>query len=89
MKHCPACGVDNKTHKRLDCTSALRKELKSVADDAKRYHYIRDNMEWHRNGALADEGSHVFIGCKFPYLANFECAAMLDYNIDKMLDADT
>ena len=56
--------------------------------DAERYRYIRRHMEWRRSGALADDDRHAFVGCRFPYLANFECAAMLDHNIDKMIESE-
>jgi len=58
----------------------------SDARDAARYRYVKDNMEWRRSGTLADNDSHAFVGCRFPYLANFECKSMLDYNIDKMIN---
>jgi hypothetical protein len=60
----------------------------SCSMDAKRYRYIKENMVWHRYGeSVGDADSHAIVGCKFPYLANFSCTAMLDYNIDKMIDS--
>lgn len=59
----------------------------SDARDADRYRYIRDHMEWRRSGTLIDDG-HAFVGCRFPLLANFSCAAMLDHNIDKMIESE-
>lgn len=58
----------------------------SDARDAERYRYIKRHMEWRRSGELIDEDSHAFVGCRFPYIANFSCAAMLDHNIDKMIE---
>lgn len=64
----------------------LLEALEEAQQDQARYRYIRDNMEWRRSGGgLADPESHAFVGCRFPYLANFSCAAMLDHNIDAML----
>lgn len=57
----------------------------SDARDAERYRYIKRHMEWRRSGTLLDDDSHGFVGCRFPLLANFSCAAMLDHNIDKMM----
>ena len=60
----------------------------SDARDAERYRYIKRHMEWRRSGTLLDDDSHAFVGCRFPLLANFSSAAMLDYNIDKMLEKE-
>lgn len=60
----------------------------SDAKDAERYRYIKRHMEWRRSGELIDDDSHAFVGCRFPYIANFSCAAMLDHNIDKMMDSE-
>lgn len=54
--------------------------------DAARYRWMRERFEWRRDGELKDEDSHAFVGCRFPYLANFSCAAMLDHNIDAMMN---
>lgn len=58
----------------------------SDARDAERYRYIKRHMEWRRSGTLLDDDSHGFVGCRFPLLANFSCAAMLDHNIDKQIE---
>jgi len=65
-------------------------DYNSDARDAARYRYIRNHMEWRRSGSgeLADSDSHAFVGCRFPYFANFSCAAMLDGNIDKMIERE-
>ncbi len=63
--------------------------MNDIEADAKRYRYIKAHMEWRRSGKLIDNDSHTFVGCKFPYLANFECSAMLDHNIDKMIENET
>lgn len=60
----------------------------SDARDAERYRYIKRHMEWRRSGTLIDDDSHAFVGCRFPYLANFSCAVMLDHNIDKMMGSE-
>lgn len=60
----------------------------SDVKDAARYRYIKERMEWRRSGNLIDDDAHAFVGCRFPYLANFECKDMLDYNIDKMIDSE-
>lgn len=60
----------------------------SDARDAERYRYIKRHMEWRRSGTLLDDDSHAFVGCRFPLLANFSCAAMLDHNIDKMMESE-
>lgn len=64
----------------------LEELVRKYEADARRYQYLRDNQTWHRYGTLEDDDSYAFVGCKFPYLANFECKPMLDYNIDKMLE---
>ncbi len=69
-------------------TAAELVRMRSFEADAKRYQYIKDNMVWHRYGVLSDPDSHALVGCKFPYLANFECAVMLDHNIDKMIESE-
>lgn len=61
------------------------KRLNELEADANRYRYIKNNQVWRRTGTLTDEDSHAIVGCKFPYLANFEAKSMLDYNIDKLL----
>lgn len=66
--------------------NGCRELVRKYEADARRYQYLRDNQSWHRYGTLADDDSYAIVGCKFPYLANFECKAMLDYNIDKMLE---
>jgi len=63
-------------------------ELNKLAVNSNRYKYIRENQVWHRYGDLADD-SHALVGCRFPYLANFESKPMLDYNIDKMIQAQS
>ena len=63
-------------------------DFHSEKRDAERYRYIRRHMEWRRSGDLVDDDSHAFVGCRFPYSANFECAAMLDHNIDKMIESE-
>lgn len=60
----------------------------SEARDAERYRYIKRHMEWRRSGTLVDDDSYAFVGCRFPYIANFSCAVMLDHNIDKMMESD-
>jgi hypothetical protein len=67
--------------------SALSAELEDMQRDAERYRWMRNHYEWRRSGELMDADSHAFVGCRFPYLANFSCAAMLDYNIDKMMES--
>ena len=64
-------------------------ELNKLAVNSNRYKYIRENQVWHRYGDLADDDSHALVGCRFPYLANFESKPMLDYNIDKMIQAQS
>jgi hypothetical protein len=67
-------------------TSPLAKrELEELRKDAARYKWIRDHFEWRRHGELRDDDSHAFVGARFPYLANFSCATMLDHNIDAMM----
>ena len=63
-------------------------DFNSDRRDAERYRYIKKHMEWKRSGPIADDDSHAFVGCRFPYLANFSCAAMLDHNIDKMIESE-
>lgn len=64
----------------------MLQHVSALDKDAKRYQYIRDNQSWHRYGTLSDDDSYAFVGCKFPYLANFESKPMLDFNIDKMIE---
>jgi hypothetical protein len=94
-EHCPYCEIEkNMTSTNYDerqgCERCAEKDaqIARLREDAERYRYIRKNMEWRRSGDnLADDDSHAFVGCRFPYLANFSCQAMLDYNIDKMIQA--
>ena len=68
-----------------------RKTVMPLADiiaDAKRYRYMKEHMEWRRSGTLADDDSHAFVGCRFSYLDNFECQSMLDFNIDRRIEAE-
>ncbi len=60
----------------------------SDARDAERYRWMKKHIEWRRTGTLTDDDSHTFVGCRFPYLANFGCSAMLDHNIDKMIESE-
>ena len=70
----------------VERATELEELVRKYEADARRYQYLRDNQTWHRYGTLADDDSYAIVGCKFPYLANFECKTMLDYNIDKMLE---
>lgn len=63
----------------------MSEDLEEIRKQAARYRWIRDHFEWRREGELLDNDSHAFVGCRFPYLANFSCATMLDHNIDKMM----
>jgi len=67
-----------------DLIEELEAQIAEAQADAKRYRWIRENHEWRRYGNLPDEDSYAFVGCRFPYLANFGCKTMLDYNIDQM-----
>lgn len=59
----------------------------SIELDAQRYRYIRDHYEWRRStGNFPISDDHNFIGCRFPVEMDFSCAAMIDYNIDKLMD---
>jgi hypothetical protein len=67
----------------------MLQHVRAYQEDAKRYHYLRDNQTWHRYGTLSDPDSYAFVGCKFPYLANFTAKPMLDHNIDKMMEGES
>lgn len=58
----------------------LKKENALLRDDARRYHYIRNNQYWQR----FDDCS--VIGVKFPYEKDFQCRPMLDHHIDEALN---
>lgn len=63
----------------------LRGKCERLEADANRYRYFRANYDWRRFDGDDPGDEHAFIGVRFPYRANFSCAAMLDYNIDKAL----
>lgn len=66
----------------------VNNSFNSDAKDAERYRWMKKHIEWRRTGTLADDDSHAFVGCRFPYLANFGCSSMLDHNIDKMIESE-
>lgn len=73
-----------------DQSRALRQDLVdanverlALAEDAKRYDFIRENYCWHRKTPTELESGHALVGLKFAYEDDFQCKGMLDYNIDQ------
>ena len=82
--YCQACAMEIEGKSRQSA-GYDPDDLKKLEAYARRYQWMRERYEWRRSGEMIDEDSHAFVGCRFPYLANFSCAAMLDHNIDKMM----
>lgn len=78
-------GMENQGHQERAVSDS---GYNSDARDAERYRYIKRHMEWRRSGTQLDNDSHGFVGCRFPLLDNFSSAAMLDHNIDRMINGE-